>query len=78
MILHSIGVLTILDVCECRVSCFVVTLSPSTLAVDEGRVGNYWYHKASAIYFHDDRQYNEAWRACTKLQRAEVGDEEGR
>jgi hypothetical protein len=53
-------------------------VSSLELAAHEGRVGkgNYWYHKASAAYFDDERQYNEAQRACSELQRAEVGDEE--
>ncbi|KAM0839988.1 hypothetical protein ACQ4PT_059957 [Festuca glaucescens] len=53
-------------------------VSSLTLAADddEGPVGNYWYHKASAAYFDDERQYSEAQRACSDLQRAEVGDEQ--
>ncbi|KAM0892796.1 hypothetical protein ACQ4PT_025515 [Festuca glaucescens] len=49
-------------------------VSSLELAANEGRVGkgNYWYHKASAAYFDDERQYNEAQRACSELQRAEV------
>jgi hypothetical protein len=51
-------------------------LSSFALAADEGPVGNYWYHKASAAYFDDERQYNEAQRACYEIQRAEAGDEQ--
>ncbi|KAK1682756.1 hypothetical protein QYE76_043604 [Lolium multiflorum] len=51
-------------------------LSSLALAADEGPVGNYWYHKASAAYFDDERQYNEAQRACSEIQRAEAGDEQ--
>jgi hypothetical protein len=51
-------------------------VSSMTLAANEGRVGSYWYHKASAAYFDDERPYNEATRACSELERAEVGDED--
>jgi hypothetical protein len=51
-------------------------LSSFALAADEGPVGNYWYHKASAAYFDDEGQYNEAQRACSEIQRAEAGDEQ--